>query len=242
MKNGWTSSRQLPQLGENIMNGRAEFDSMPAPYRLETSGSQTLPAYRLFLRESFRKIRVTASVLPSSRFLAAAMLDQVDFLKVRNLVELGSGTGVITQQILRHMTPDSHLFALEINANFVRYLRTCWPDTRLTVLHADASDLLNQLAAHNAATIDVVISSLGLAGMTSEHRSCIVRQAEGCLAPAGLMIQFQYVPSLAFVTDLPNRQIRRFKEGEFLRSYFPSVSVKPVFLNLPPALVFTCRK
>jgi phosphatidylethanolamine/phosphatidyl-N-methylethanolamine N-methyltransferase len=215
---------------------------MPTAYAPRTTASHTRLAYRLFLRESIRKIRVTASVMPSSRFLTAAMLDQVDFRKVRNLVELGSGTGVITHEILRRMTPDSRLYALEINRNFVRHLRTCCQDNRLTVLDVDASDLLNQLAAHNAGTMDVVISSLGLTGMTSEHRTRIVRQAEACLAPAGIMMQFQYLTSLTPVPDLPNRQMRRFEEGKFLRRYFPSVSAKPVFLNLPPALVFTCRK
>ena len=215
---------------------------MPTAYAPRTTGSHARLAYRLFLRESFRKIRVTASVVPSSRFLTAAMLDQVDFRRVRNLVELGSGTGVITQELLRRMTPDSRLFAIEINTHFVRHLRTCCQDTRLTVLHVDASELLNQLAAHDAGTMDVVISSLGLTGMPSEYRARIVRQAEACLAPSGIMMQYQYVTSLTPVPDLPNRQIRRFQEREFLQRYFPSVSAKPVFLNLPPALVFTCRK
>jgi phosphatidylethanolamine/phosphatidyl-N-methylethanolamine N-methyltransferase len=181
-------------------------------------------------------------VVPSSRFLTTAMLDQVNFKNVRNLVELGSGTGVITQEILRRMTPDSRLFALEINRTFVRYLRTYCQDPRLTVLHVDASDLLDQLAVHDAGKMDVVISSLGLTGMTWECRTRIVRQAEACLAPAGIMMQFQYVTSLTPLPDLPNRQLRRFQEREFLRKYFPSVSAKPVFLNLPPALVFTCQK
>src|ERR1700686_20989 len=158
---------------------------MPTPDSPPILRSQNRLAYRLFLRESLRKIRVTASVLPSSRFLAAAMLNEVDFRKVRNLVELGSGTGVITQEILRRMTPQSRLFALEINRNFVRHVRTFCQDTRLTVLHVDASDLLYQLVTHNAGTIDVVISSLGLTGMTSEPRARIVRQGEACLPPAG---------------------------------------------------------
>lgn len=221
---------------------RNQKSTMITPYRSQASGSQTSLSYRLFLKESLRKIRVTASVVPSSRFLTTAMLDQVNFERVRTLVELGSGTGVMTHEILRRMTPDSRLFALEINHNFVRHLRTRCQDERLAVLHVDASDLLNQLAMHKAGTIDVVISSLGLTGMTSEHRTRIVRQAEACLAPAGIMMQFQYMTSLTPLPDLPNRQLRRFQEGEFLRRYFPSVSTKPVFLNLPPALVFTCHK
>jgi phospholipid N-methyltransferase len=224
------------------MSGGQAIRSMHTSGYPPTSASQTRLAYGLFLRESFRKIRVTASVLPSSRFLTTAMLDQVNFRNVRNLVELGSGTGVITREILRRMLPDSRLFALEINRNFVRHLRTCCLDPRLTVLHVDASDLLNQLAQQNAGMVDVVISSLGLTGMTAEHRAWIVRQAEACLAPEGIMMQFQYMTSLTPVPDLPNRQFLGFQEGKFLRRYFPNVSAKPVLLNLPPALVFTCRK
>jgi phospholipid N-methyltransferase len=216
--------------------------TMSTPYNSQASGSQTFLSYRLFLKESLRRIRVTASVVPSSRFLTTAMLDQVNFERVRTLVELGSGTGVMTQEILRRMSKDSRLFALEINRNFVRHLRSCCQDRRLAVLQADASDLLNQLATHKAGMIDVVISSLGLTGMNSEHRTRIVRQVEACLAPTGIMMQFQYMTSLTPFPDLHNRQLRRFQEGEFLRRYFPNVRAKPVFLNLPPALVFTCHK
>jgi phospholipid N-methyltransferase len=167
------------------------------------------------------------------------MLDQVDFQRARTFVELGSGTGVITHEILRRMTPDSRLFALEVNRNFVQHLRMSCPDRRLTVLHADASDLLHQLQVHNAGTIHAVISSLGLTGMTPEQRARIVRQVEACLAPAGVMTQFQYLTPLARVPNLPNPQ---FHERRFLRTYFPSITTKRVLLNLPPAMVFTCRK
>ena len=216
--------------------------TMPPPHSARARGSQAQLSYRLFLRESLRNIRVTASVMPSSRFLTTAMLHQVNFRKVRNVVELGSGTGVITQEILRRMTPDSRLFALEINRSFVGHLRTSCRDSRLMVLHVDACDLLHQLAVHNAGTIDVVISSLGLTAMTWEHRERIVRQAEACLAPAGIMMQFQYMTSLAPFPKLSNWPLGRFQEVEFLRGYFPSVTARPVFFNFPPALVFTCHK
>ena len=205
-------------------------------------GSKTRTAYRLFMRESFRTIRVTASVLPSSRFLTMAMLDHVDFRNRRTLVELGAGTGVMTQEILRRMTPDSHLYALEINKNFVRHLRATCQDRRLTVLHADAGELRSQLRQHNAGMVHAVISSLGLTGMTAEQRGRIVGEVEACLGPAGILTQFQYLTSVAPVPDLPGLQIRPFREKQFLCSYFPTVSEKRVLLNFPPAKVFTCRK
>jgi phospholipid N-methyltransferase len=56
------------------------------------------------------------------------------------------------------------------------------------------------------------------------------------------MTQFQYLTSQASVPDLTNARARRFQERNFLKTYFPSVSAKRVLLNLPPAMVFTCRK
>jgi len=170
------------------------------------------------------------------------MLDQVDFRKARTVVELGSGTGVMTHEILRRMTPDARLFALEINGNFVRHLRNSCHDRRLTVLHADASGLRRQLHTHQAGMAHAVISSLGLAGMSQEQRAYIVEEAEACLAPAGVMTQFQYLTPLPPVPDLAGLQIRPFQERQFLGNYFPSVTAKWVLLNLPPAVVFTCRK
>jgi phospholipid N-methyltransferase len=189
-----------------------------------------------------RTIRVTASVFPSSRYLITAMLEQVDFRKACTVVELGSGTGAITHEILRRMTPDSRLFALEINQNFIRHLQVHCQDQRLTLLEADAADLLDQLHSHKAGPVHAVISSLGLTGMSPAQRAHIIRAVETCLAPSGVMTQFQYLTSQAPVPDLTKAQITRFQGRNFLKTYFPSVSAKRVLLNLPPAEVFTCRK
>ena len=170
------------------------------------------------------------------------MLDAVDFRNVRTLVELGSGTGVITQEILRRMSPDARLFALEINRHFVHHLRVSWRDRRLTVLHADASELLTQLHRHSAGGVHAVVSSLGLTGMTPDQRTQILQQVQTCLVPSGMMTQFQYVTSMAAVPNLPNLQLERFEERRFLETYFRTVSERRVLLNLPPAVVFTCHK
>jgi phosphatidylethanolamine/phosphatidyl-N-methylethanolamine N-methyltransferase len=215
---------------------------MPRSTPQRPSVSQARLAHRLFFRESLRTIRVTASVFPSSRFLTMAMLEKVDFRKACTVVELGAGTGVITHEILRRMTPDSRLFALEINGNFVRHLQSHCQDRRLTLLQADAAELLPQLYAHEAGPIHAVISSLGLTGMTPEQRAQIVQAAQACLSSAGVMTQFQYLTSQAPVPDLTNAEIKRFQEGNFLKTYFPSVSAKRILLNFPPAVVFTCRK
>ena len=213
----------------------------PAPHYPKPTASETRLANRLFFRESMRTMHVTASVFPSSRFLAMAMLEQVDFRSACTVVELGSGTGVITREILRRMTSDSRLFALEINGNFVRHLRAHCKDPRLMLLEADAADLMHQLRKHKAGRVHAVISSLGLTCMSPDQRGRIVQLVKECLAPCGIMTQFQYLSSQAPVLDFPNAEIRRFRARNFLSGYFPSVSSKRVLLNLPPADVFTCR-
>jgi phospholipid N-methyltransferase len=199
-------------------------------------------AYRLFIREFFRTFRVTASLVPSSRFLAAAMLDPVDFRKPCTIVELGPGTGVMTKEILRRMTPDSRLFAFEVNPQFIRHLRAQHRDPRLTVLHADACELADHLRDHNAGALDAVISSLGLTNMPHSIRTRIVQQAESCLAPGGVLTQFQYLTSRRPIPDLPALRIKPFREKQFLHAYFPTITTRRVLMNFPPAVVFACYK
>lgn len=220
------------------------IDDPAVPWSKAQTGRRALrpSAYSLFLQESLRSLRTTASVIPSSRFLAMAMLEPVDFHSARTFVELGSGTGVITQEILRRMSQDSRLFVLEINGNFVRHLRCTCSDRRLTILQADATDLLHHLRRHGAGDPDAVISSLGLTIMSQDHRARIVTDARTCLTAAGVMTQYQYLSPFDPLAGLHRVQVPRFRASQFLKDYFPSVSVKPVLLNFPPALVITCRK
>ncbi|HEX6893714.1 MAG TPA: methyltransferase domain-containing protein [Bryobacteraceae bacterium] len=219
---------------------KPQSGTMPTTQIQKRSVLQERFGYRLFFQESLRTIRSTAALLPSSRFLATAMLEQVDFRKARTFVELGPGTGVITGEILRRMSADSRLYTLEVNPNFVRHVKKHCRDRRLTVIEADAVGLLHELRLLRAGPVQAVISSLGLTGMTPLQRARILESAEACLAPSGVMTQFQYLQ--APVPDWPNVPLRRFEEKMFLESYFSSVSAKLVLLNLPPAMVFTCRK
>lgn len=180
-------------------------------------------AYRLFIREFFRSFGVTASLLPSSRFLAAAMLDPVDFRTPRTIVELGPGTGVMTKEILRRMTTDSRLFAFEVNPHFIRHLRAQYNDPRLTVLLADACELADHLQAHNAGALDAVISSLGLTSMPHSIRTRIVQQAESCLAPDGVLTQFQYLTSRRPVPEIPALRVSRSgRSSSYTPTFQPS--------------------
>jgi phosphatidylethanolamine/phosphatidyl-N-methylethanolamine N-methyltransferase len=198
-------------------------------------------ASRLFLKESLRSLRSTASFVPSSRRLALALLRHIDFSRVRVMVELGSGTGAVTREILLRLRTDARLYAIDSNSAFVAHLKRNCADRRLVAIHGGAETLRAHLRSRGVAEADAVVSSLGLTTMESPRRSRIVEQAHGLLRPDGILTQYQYLVSFAGHVDLRNARVKVFDERRFLTGYFRHVASETVLLNLPPARVFTCR-
>ena len=128
-----------------------------------------------------RSLGPTASMFPSSRYLANALTRPIDFRRARTVVELGPGTGAVTNEILKRMRPDAKLFAVDINQTFIDHLRGTCQDPRLVPLCGSATDLQSLLAEHEVGSADAVVSSLGLTGMDHRTRTSIMRQIGGCL-------------------------------------------------------------
>ena len=198
--------------------------------------------YGLFFVESLKSFRRTASLIPSSRFLAHELLRSVDFARVRTIVELGPGTGAITREILKRLPADGRLYALDVNPNFVRHLRACHRDERLMPILGSADDLRSVLGAHGVVAVDAVISSLGLSSMEPGLRVSIVQQAAASLDRNGVMTQYQYLRPRTNFVNLPALHFHNIAEKSLLQRFFGSVESRKVLLNIPPAVVFTCRK
>ena len=206
-------------------------------------GRRSFPlAYKLFFRESIKSPRSTASVIPSSRFLTAALLAPMDFTRVRTVVELGCGTGAVTREILGLLAPEGRLVALDTNKKFVQHLRTHCEDQRLVTVHASAEDLLSVLSGQGVQHVDAIISSLGLTAMDGNQRKSIMHQACTSLVPGGVMTQYQYLTSVVGHFEASKLRFSRFREKSFLGLFFREVRTRRVLLNLPPAVVFICRK
>jgi SAM-dependent methyltransferase len=89
-------------------------------------------AHRLFFWEAMRSLGPTASMFPSSRHLANALTRPIDFRRARTIVELGPGTGAVTNEILKRLRPDAKLFAIDINPIFIDHLTATCRDPRQT--------------------------------------------------------------------------------------------------------------
>src|SRR3954454_20047146 len=76
-----------------------------------------------FLRECRSHFRHTGALLPSSRFLARALVSQLRQPRgPARILEVGPGTGSVTKAIACCMRTDDRLDAVEINSQFVRWL------------------------------------------------------------------------------------------------------------------------
>jgi phospholipid N-methyltransferase len=188
-----------------------------------------------------RSLSVTASLFPSSRFLAAALLRPIDFGAAKVIVELGVGTGAITREILRRLNPDAVLLGLDLNPAFVNHVGRTARDSRFVPILGQAEELGTLLRRYGITRADAIVSSLGLTSMRASQRSDIMTQAAAHLTRDGVLTQYQYwhvngEPNWASSLGLP-----RFQEKEFLKAHFRHVASERVIWNLPPAYVYTCR-
>lgn len=166
------------------------------------------------------------------------MLGPLPLSSARVVVELGSGTGVMTQALLRRIPFNATLFAFEINPRFSRYLRSAVSDPRLVVVNASAETLRQELSGSGCKHVDAVVSSLALGFMSDPQRRTILGEISSVLHKDGAFTQYQYLHGL----ELRDGQLSRFDVAKLLRRHFRSVQRKIIWRNLPPAFVFVCRK
>ncbi len=163
---------------------------------------------------------------PSSRFLAAKMLENVDFKSSRVIIELGPGTGVFTEKIIEKLHPEAQLIVFELNDLFYDALSEKISDSRVTLIHDSAENILQHLAINGIHSADVVISSLPLANFPEQLKDSILENAYNCLKIGGKYIQFQY-------SLLSKRNLQKV---------FGNVSIAFTPFNFPPAFVYTCQR
>jgi phospholipid N-methyltransferase len=194
----------------------------------------------LFFNESIKSFSTTASVVPSSPYLARAMLRSIDFSKARNIVEVGVGTGAMTRELLQRMRPDARLYALDINPRFIAFLRQAIDDQRLLPITGSAEDLGAILAKRGVRGADAIVSSLGLSIMPKQLRERILLEMRQCLRPGGVFSQFQYLHARHAPRWLNVCGVQTFSAENLLREHFSRISRHNVLLNFLPATVYTC--
>ena len=181
---------------------------------------------KAFIKEFWKDKKMIGSILPSSKFLAAKMLNHIQFKNVKLIVELGPGTGIFTEKIIEKIDASTHLIVLELNPELCKDLKAKinLPNVHIKEASADKiGEIMKELGFEKA---DIIISSLPLANFSVELRNSILEIVHESLNENGSFIQFQY-------------SLNAFKN---LKKLFPVVKLNFTALNFPPAFVYTCSK
>jgi phospholipid N-methyltransferase len=166
------------------------------------------------------------AIAPSSRFLAKKMMNCIDQRKTKTIVELGAGTGAITQTMLRHVGQDAKILIIDLNMEAVGLLRErLKTNNNVEVILDDAGNLPSILAQRGLSSVDAIVSSLPYASMSLDVTRSILESASQTLANEGHFVAFQYTP---------------FLKNTFA-DFFDICSVRLELRNLPPAIIYDCR-
>src|SRR5947207_7005659 len=179
----------------------------------------------LFFRNFFRHPRMLGSIVPSSRFLIKQLLQPINWARADVIVEYGPGVGGNTAEVLRQRRPDATLIAIEMNPDFVKYLRSSFTDKRLRVVEGSAVSVDEILRRFGYARANYIISGIPFSTIPAPLRERILRKTCDVLESGGAFLVYQF--STRVLQDLK----RVF--GYVGRRFEP--------LNVLPAHLFICQ-
>ena len=178
----------------------------------------------LVLRKFLSNAKTVATIAPSSRALSRAIVRDIDWAKIKCVVELGAGTGPVTDVLVRAAPPGVRVIINEYLPEFCSHLRQRFPNAE--IVEGDARRLTEILGERGITQVDYVLSGLPLTHFAEADRAAVIDQAAKLLGPDGEFRQLTTVPWL----------YRRL-----YRRYFKDVGFKLVLWNLPPGGVYFCR-
>lgn len=168
------------------------------------------------------------AVSPSGRFLARAMARCVDPQSQGLVVELGPGTGPVTDALIERGVAPERLVLVEYAPEFCTLLRDRFPRTR--VVQGDAYCLDETLAGILEGPVSAVVSSLPLLNKPDAARQGLLERAFNLMGQDGLFVQFTYGINSPIPLERAKGRLAYSAEGD-----------TPVWLNLPPARVWRYR-
>lgn len=199
-----------------------------------------------FFRQFRQRFETTGAIAPSSRFLARSM---TRYLAARNpavpvrVLEIGPGTGPVTDSIVRLLRPHDVFDLVELNEEFVGILNQrfesdpAWKSVKSqsTIYQLPVQEFLTSLP------YDFVISGLPLNNFPAELVSSIARTYFRLLKPGGVLSYFEYmyVRPIRKVVTRGAERIRITAIDATMQEHCDRCRIgrDNIWLNTPPAWV-----
>jgi phosphatidylethanolamine/phosphatidyl-N-methylethanolamine N-methyltransferase len=177
-----------------------------------------------FLRTWIEKPLSVGAVAPSGKALARVMANYVDPAAPGPIVELGPGTGPVTEALVGRGIDPARLTLVEYDPEFCRLLRQRFPAAN--VVQGDAYNLKQTLAGVLPEPAAAFVSGLPLFNKPLKMRLDLLDQAFGLMKPDAPFVQFTYHA----ISPIPRSHGRVRSEAS-----------GRVWRNIPPARVWVYR-
>jgi phosphatidylethanolamine/phosphatidyl-N-methylethanolamine N-methyltransferase len=179
----------------------------------------------LFFKRALANPIKVGYLIPSSGFLTRQTAKRIDFSKPRVVIELGPGEGCHSRQIVRRMNSESKLILVELDSHFAEHLEKQFAsDPRVTVVNADALELLATLERLGVSDPDYIVSGIPFTIMGKELREKLLANISQAMGPESIFITYQ-------VSHL----IAEHQLFDLARS-------RQCYLNVPPIKVMELKK
>jgi phosphatidylethanolamine/phosphatidyl-N-methylethanolamine N-methyltransferase len=177
-----------------------------------------------FFKTWFEKPLTVGAVAPSGKVLARVMANYVDPNAPGPIIELGPGTGPVTEALLARGIDPARLTLVEYSSDFCDLLRRKFPG--VNVVQGDAYDLRTTLDGVLREPAAAFVSGLPLFNKPLKMRLELLGQAFGLMQSNAPFVQFTYNA----ISPIPRSQahIRAEASGR-------------VWRNFPPARVWVYR-
>jgi phospholipid N-methyltransferase len=154
------------------------------------------------------------------------MVKSVNLRNADYIAEYGCGTGALTRRIISNAKKGAKILCFETNRELYCKLRDEIDDERVILINDGAENIGKHMKAHGIPHIDCAFAILSFSTMGKNLKNRIVKETKKALKPSGYFVFCRYVPHFEFE----------------LSEHFPTNWMKFVFLNLPPSLLYICRK
>lgn len=185
-----------------------------------------------FLRRAIRRPDLLATPFVTGARLSRDIARVIPHGSNGTVVELGAGTGAMSDPIRARLGPEARHLAVEIDPDLVAHLRASRP--WLDVVQGDAVDVERLLDDAGIGTVDVVVCSLPWALFSPAQRRSMLRTIAARMAPSGAF------GTITTWMALPSRV--RDLRGALDEVFDEVVETATVWRNPPPARLFVCRR
>ncbi len=164
----------------------------------------------LFCKSWFNSPKQMGTIFPSSSQTGKKIADIIKDPENVIVVEVGAGTGQVTDEILKLGVAKDNFVAIEYDTGLCAELTKKHPND-LDLMNMDAADMLEKLPKKFIGRTDYLISTLPLIPMGREKTKKIIDDIFTVLKPNGVFVQVTLSPfQPKYIKDLGLRATKLF--------------------------------